>query len=85
MDVDAESPQRPRDASTLTPIDEPMQDAHGEIGLGQTHDPQYVQKQVVGSTAGPSAVCVGKAPIVEASTSRHDWDIVTPKVPHNLG
>ena len=79
MDIDAEGPQGPGDASNPTPVDEPMHDAHAETGLGQAPDPQPVQAQVAASSPVAAVECVGEAPTVEATAaSRHDRDEVIP-------
>lgn len=75
MDLDVESPQGPSDIFTPKPIDEPMHDAHAEIGLGQGVDTQFVQKQVVDNVGEGGVECVGKVPIVEVCAAiRHDPD-----------
>ena len=60
--VDAEGPQGPGDASTPNPVDEPMHDAHAEVGLGQRPDSQPLHEQVAaeerpedrGDSGGPA-------------------------------
>ena len=70
---DVEGLQRPGDTSTPNQIDEPMHDAHAEIGLGQGPDAEPLQEKVpdiVGEGGGERG---GVAGTVEASTaSRHD-------------
>ena len=44
--VDVEGPQGPGDTSIPSPVDEPMHDAHGEVGLGQRPDHHPVHEQV---------------------------------------
>ena len=45
--LDVEGPQGPGDTSTPNPVDEPMHDAHAEVGLGQRPDSQPLQEQVL--------------------------------------
>jgi hypothetical protein len=79
MDIDAEGPQGPGDASNPPPVDEPMHDAHAETGVGLRPDPHPVQEQGVVSGAGPAAEVGDKVHSAEASaSSKHDRDEVIP-------
>ena len=71
--LDVEGLQGPGDTSTPNQIDEPMHDAHGEVGLGQELDIEPLQVKVddiIGEGDGERG---GATEIVEASVaSRHD-------------
>ena len=71
--LDVEGLQGPGDTSTPNQVDEPMHDAHAEIGLGQGPDAEPLQEKVpdiVGEGGGERG---GAAGTVEASeASRHD-------------
>ena len=72
--LDVEGPQGPGDTSTPNPVDEPMHDAHAEVGLGQRPDSQPLQEQVAADVViGGGGDRGGAAHAVTASTaSRHD-------------
>ena len=72
--LDVEGSQRPGNTSIPNPIDEPMHDAHAEVGLGERPDKRPLQEQVAADvTGGGSGEKGGPAHAVEPSTdSRHD-------------
>ena len=64
---DVEGPQGPGETSTPIPIDEPMHDAHAEVGLGEGPDTERLQERgadLVGEGGGERE---GPAEAVEAS------------------
>ena len=71
--LDVEGLQGPGDTSTPNQIDEPMHDAHAEIGLGQGPDAEPLQEKVPDAGREGGGERGGAAGAVEASTSsRHD-------------
>ena len=72
--LDIEGPQGPSDISIPNPIDEPMHDAHAEVGLGQKPNKWPLQEQVAADVTGRGGGKRGRpAYAVEPSTaSKHD-------------
>jgi len=68
--VEVEGPQGPGDTSAPNPVDEPMHDAHAEVGLGQRPDSQPLHEQVAAEGQREDGGDKGGAVHeVEASTS----------------
>jgi hypothetical protein len=71
--LDVEGLQGPGDTSTPNQVDEPMHDAHAEIGLGQGPDPEPLQEKVADVVEEGAGERGGAAQTMEPSTaSRHD-------------
>ena len=70
--LDVEGPQGHDDTSTPNQIDEPMHDAHAEVGLGQSLDFEPLQSKLLTSSKKSGCERWVKEPVEHSTPSRLD-------------